>query len=443
MFKQYLVTIVIILKEVTNLKNKEEQLALKRYKIIKPYLSKEKSLKTISEESELSYSTLKRWASAFKKNGLEGLKKSERSDKTTYRTLNDQTMDFIKELYKEDPNLKIYDYYKKILDFLKDIGAKTVSYDTIYRVINQLDPYIKDFNEEGLYSAKSPYEIFELEHFQIDYFLVDERDGSLKKPYLYIIYDSFSQIVSTFLLSFDKISLFDAMSLLREAILLSKRENFYIKPREYVINNQKFTDKTILKKIEKTSGISLSFSFNSSNKLEDFFDAYNKHYLRLIFFSADSEISLNKLHKLTQIYVDKNFGKFKEDITLALPKKLKKLNSENDLDSLLTPYSSKRKVKDSSIRFQNLIYFNKVLYKYEDLELEVRYNPLDLSKIKVYDHGFFVCELKSETLNGYTLSYYELQCIKKNLKIKLLNSVINLKEYAEEFKKILETKYKG
>lgn len=425
------------------MKNKEDQLALTRYKIIMPYLSKEKSLKIISEESSISYSTLKRWASAYKKNGIEGLKKSERSDKTTYRTLNDQTMDFIKELYKEEPNLKIYDYYKKILDFLKDIGAKTVSYDTIYRVINQLDPYIKDYSDEALYNPKYPYEIYELEYFQIDYLIKDERDGNFKKPYIYISYDSFSQVVSSFLLSFDKISLSETTGLLREAILSNKKDNFYIKPKEYIINNQKFNDKIALKKLEKTSGISISFVFNSDNKLQDFFDAYNKHYLKLIFFSADTELTLHKLTKLTRIYINKNFSKFSDNETLNLPKKLKKLYSENDLDFLLSSYSSKRKVKDASIRFQNLIYSNSILYKYEDLELEVKYNPFDLNKIKVYDHGFFVCELNTESLKGFSLSYYDLQCIKKILKIKLLNSVINLKEYAEEFRKIIEIKYKG
>ncbi len=425
------------------MKNKEDQLALTRYKIIMPYLSKEKSLKIISEESSISYSTLKRWASAYKKSGIKGLKKSERSDKTTYRTLNDQTMDFIKELYKEEPNLKIYDYYKKILDFLIDIGAKTVSYDTIYRVINQLDPYIKDYGDEILYNPKHPYEIYELEYFQIDYLIKDERDGNFKKPYIYISYDSFSQVVSSFLLSFDKISLSEATALLREAILTNKKQDFYLKPKEYVINNQKFNDKVALKKLEKTSGISISFIFNSANKLQDFFYAYNNHYLKLVFFSADSELSLYKLTKLTKTYIDKNFKKFNENEIPDLPKKLKKIYSENDLDFLLSSYSSKRKVKDSSIRFQNLIYSNPILYKYEDLELEVKYNPLDLNKIKVYDHGFFVCELSTESLKDFTLSYYDLQCIKKILKIKLLNSVINLKEYAEEFRKIIEIKYKG
>lgn len=431
----------IIKKGGLNLKNKDEELALKRYEILEPYISKEKSLKNLSEETDISYSTLKRWASSYKKSGMDGLKKSERSDKSTYRTLNDETMDYIKEIYEENPNLKILDYYNKIMSFVKGIGAKTVSYDTIYRVINQLDPYTRDYANENLYQAKASNEVFELEYFQIDYFILDERDDTLKKPYLNIIYDNYSQAISGFLLSFDKINFYESLSLLREAIFSYKNTNSYGKPKEFIINNIKFSEKETLKNLNKKMNLSVSFSLGVQNKLQDFFDAYNDHYLKVIFFTLDTDLDLKTLANLTKKYIDKNFNKFKEDKISNPVNKLKKINSDSDLDLLLTPYTSKRKVKDGSIRFQNLLYEHPILNKYEDIELEVRYNPFDLSRIKVYDFDFYICDLSSEIIGNYPLSYYDFLCIKKAIKINFTNTNINLKQYAIEFKELVEIRY--
>lgn len=423
------------------MKNKDEELALKRLEILEPYITKEKSLKNLSEETDISYSTLKRWASSYKKNGLDGLKKSERSDKSTYRTLNDETMDYIKEIYEENPNLKILDYYNKIISFIKDMGAKTVSYDTIYRVINQLDPYIKDYASENLYQAKASNEVFELEFFQIDYFILDERDDTLKKPYINIIYDNFSEAVSGFFLSFDKITLFESFALLRDSIFSYKNTNSYGKPKEFIINNLKFSEKDVLKELEESTGISVSFSLNVTNKLEDFFNAYNDHYLKMIFFTSEIDIDLNQLTQLTKKYIEKNYNRFREEKISNPINKLKRIHTDNDLDPLLTPYTSKRKVKDSSIRFQNILYEHPMLHKYEDLELEVRYNPFDLSRIKVFDHSFYVCDLSSEIIGDHPLSYYDFLCIKKAIKIKFANSNINLKQYAQEFKDQVSLRY--
>jgi len=107
------------------LKNSNNELALKRYSILKPYILKEKNLKEISEDTKISYSTLKRWASSYKKQGLNGLNKSWRSDKDTHRSLNQETINYIKNLYKENPNLKILDYYTKCLAFFKKYWRKS------------------------------------------------------------------------------------------------------------------------------------------------------------------------------------------------------------------------------------------------------------------------------------------------------------------------------
>lgn len=423
------------------MKNSNNELALKRYSILKPYILKEKNLKEISEDTKISYSTLKRWASSYKKQGLNGLNKSWRSDKDTHRSLNQETINYIKNLYKENPNLKILDYYTKCLDFLKNIGEKVVSYDTIYRMINELNPYIHEFIPNNHISSKNSNEIFEIEYFQLDYYILDERDNILKRPYLNILYDNYSEIIYNFLITFEKITLYEIFSLLRNSILSFKEKNHYFVPQKLIINNLKFNNTEPLDNVKKNLNITINFSLGVENKLQDFFVAYNNHYLKQIFSTIKEPLSFSFLLNFTKTYIDDNFKKFRINSNSSNVNILKKIKSESELDILLTPYKSKRKVKDGIIRFQNLLYEHPILQKYNDSELDIKYDPINLSKIKIYDFDFLVCELSSKTIEDYPLSYYELLSIKKIIRPNSKNNIKNLKNYSCEFRAILENRY--
>ena len=423
------------------MKNSNNELALKRYSILKPYILKEKNLKEISEDTKISYSTLKRWASSYKKQGLNGLNKSWRSDKDTHRSLNQETINYIKKLYKENPNLKILDYYTKCLDFLKNIGEKVVSYDTIYRMINELNPYIHEFIPNNHISSKNSNEIFEIEYFQLDYYILDERDNILKRPYLNILYDNYSEIIYNFLITFEKITLYEIFSLLRNSILSFKEKNHYFVPQKLIINNLKFNNTEPLDNVKKNLNITINFSLGVENKLQDFFVAYNNHYLKQICNTIKDPLSFSSLLNFTKTYIDDNFKKFRINSNSYNVNILKKIKSESELDILLTPYKSKRKVKDGIIRFQNLLYEHPILQKYNDSELDIKYDPINLSKIKIYDFDFLVCELSSKTIEDYPLSYYELLSIKKIIRPNSRNNIKNLKNYSCEFRAILENRY--
>ena len=423
------------------MKNSNNELALKRYSILKPYILKEKNLKEISEDTKISYSTLKRWASSYKKQGLNGLNKSWRSDKDTHRSLNQETINYIKNIYKENPNLKILDYYTKCLDFLKNIGEKVVSYDTIYRMINELNPYIHEFIPNNHISSKNSNEIFEIEYFQLDYYILDERDNILKRPYLNILYDNYSEIIYNFLITFEKITLYEIFSLLRNSILSFKEKNHYFVPQKLIINNLKFNNTEPLDNVKKNLNITINFSLGVENKLQDFFIAYNNHYLKQICNTIKDPLSFSFLLNFTKNYIDDNFKKFRINSNSSNVNILKKIKSESELDILLTPYKSKRKVKDGIIRFQNLLYEHPILQKYNDSELDIKYDPINLSKIKIYDFDFLVCELSSKTIEDYPLSYYELLSIKKIIRPNSRNNIKNLKNYSCEFRAILENRY--
>lgn len=78
----------------------EKETQLKRFKIIEPFLRKEKKLKEIEKETDISYATLKRWIKAYKEKGILGLDKKERQDKNSFRAIDNEGIDIIKKVYK-------------------------------------------------------------------------------------------------------------------------------------------------------------------------------------------------------------------------------------------------------------------------------------------------------------------------------------------------------
>ncbi|MFR3298543.1 MAG: helix-turn-helix domain containing protein [Fusobacterium sp.] len=97
----------------------EKETQLKKFKIIEPFLRKEKKLRDIEKESGISYATLKRWIKAYKEEGVLGLDKKERQDKNSFRAVDDKGMDIIKKVCRESSEANISQLYDKCRKFLK------------------------------------------------------------------------------------------------------------------------------------------------------------------------------------------------------------------------------------------------------------------------------------------------------------------------------------
>lgn len=424
------------------MEKKFDSLAERKYEILKPYFSKDKTLKEISEENEISYSTLKRWLSSYKKQGIDGLKKNERKDKNTYRSVDEETMEYIKNLYEKEPNLKIFDYYKKISFFLKKIGEKSISYDTIYRIINELDPFITKYANKSFDKAKSKNSTFRFEYSIIDIEILDEKDDCLKKPYLNIVYDVFTKEISSYSISFNKINFDEILILLREAliknnILLSNEQDKQI---DFVINNIKFSEKQRIIEIYKKLKIQINCILNTKNLLNAFFNDFNQFYLKDLISLNTIEISMNKLNMLVEKYINKIYNtdsKKKFNDFFEKPLAFEKFQNYN---MLLTEYKSKRKVLNGEIRFQNLYYTHSLLESFEKKELTIRYNPYDLSCVFAYYKNNYIAYLKNDIIEDYSLSLYEFLAIKKAIKVKYLHKSLSMKAFLEEFKYLFESK---
>ncbi|MGL5671188.1 MAG: helix-turn-helix domain-containing protein, partial [Cetobacterium sp.] len=114
----------------------------RKYKILEPFFKKEKKLREIEKETQISYATLKRWVSQYKDSGEKGLVKKTRVDKNTFKKVNEDVMEHLKALYKEYHTLPVTKLYDKAKNTLSSYNSM-ISYPTFFRIINNLDENIK------------------------------------------------------------------------------------------------------------------------------------------------------------------------------------------------------------------------------------------------------------------------------------------------------------
>lgn len=100
------------------------------------------------EDYKISAYTIARWYRAYMKNGFDGLKPQSRSDKATYRKVDEDIMTQISYLIKEYPRLPATLVYQKLKDN-GTIRTKEISLSTVNRVVNQLKKRRYAYKKQG------------------------------------------------------------------------------------------------------------------------------------------------------------------------------------------------------------------------------------------------------------------------------------------------------
>jgi transposase len=363
-------------------------LSKERYEIIEPFLKKEKKLKDIENEKNISYATLKRWVKAYKENGIEGLIKKERKDKNQHRSLDEKTYEFIKESYEKEPDIKITTLYEKCSKFLKNFGDKTISYHTVYRAVNNLDDFVKSHASLNIEKIKKKHQAYRISQVVLDIDIMDFRLGSLKKPFLYLMYDVSTNDILNYYLSFSKLDLKKSMAFLRDTIIKNYKpdEKIYIKPESLLIDSFEIKNNRKLTQIKEALNIKIENYFESNSEMDKFIN-YLKSDLKNMVMSTPFNNSMIELDKILYSYIFMNNG-----IDLTSDSPFNSSGTLKDLEKLdILLGSAKRKVQEYGIRFRNGIYRNPILKEQVGNISEIKYNVNDAKEIKIYFNGIFFC----------------------------------------------------
>ncbi|MGL4642289.1 MAG: Mu transposase C-terminal domain-containing protein [Cetobacterium sp.] len=341
----------------------------RKYKILEPFFKKEKKLRDIEKETQISYATLKRWVSQYKDSGEKGLTKKIRADKNTFKKVNEDVLVHLKALYKEYHSLPVTKLYEKAKNTLNSYNSM-ISYPTFFRIINNLDENIK---QNSIKSVKKD-QVYEYAIIQkavpIPFF-----NNKNKIFYLTIFYNKENYKMINFLFEEKKRDLKNLFNFIRESIII---EGAYPKniSLDFKIDG---VSKSLLRSV---------FFETKINIIQEEADENMLGFVRYI----DTDI-LKEFNREKLITLDKISSFIKKYLFIEINENKKLLPEDiNKLLYFLNKY--KRKIYNNGVRVKNNLYNSPTLKEYEGSIVDVFYNEFLKESVDIYQKDKFIDSAK-------------------------------------------------
>lgn len=433
--------------------------ATQKFYIIQPYLEDEVSLPKIAKHHDIGLSTLKKWIQRYQLNGLEGLKRKQRSDKGIRQKISIELEALVEALVLRKPPISLAAVHRKIVEVAKDKGEQIPTYRIIRDIAQKINPSLlllahegsKAYNQqyELIYrrEASAPNKIWKADHTPLDIVLLDEN-GESRKPWLTIIIDDYSRVISGYFISFDHPCSINVALALRQAIWRKSNPRWQvcgIPEILYSDNGSDFKSKHI-----QQVAIDLKIQLKNSipgkpqgrGRVERFFLTVTQ--LLLMNLSGytppkttfpKATMTLEEFTPLFENFIIEDYHQRMHSTIGMLP--LVRWNENSflprlaesleQLDLLLLTVVKPRKVRRDGIHFKTFRYMDITLAAFVGESVTIRFDPRDLAEIRVYHNDQFLCKAVCQELANYTISLKEIIRARQKRK-RELRKVINEKK---------------
>lgn len=332
-----------------------------RLEIITPFLENKKSLKTISEEFNISYSTLKRWVKSYKELGISGLDIKKRNDKNSFRKVDSSSIKKIESIYKKNKEKNLTELYKKVKNSL----ISSLSFNTFYRIVSNLDSYLKNKSSFQISKNLKNGEVYILKSFTTYHFVLHNNKKQL--PLILLAFNASTLDFVDFHIYFYNKFDFEFLAFIRK-IILKGWKNYSINylPKEFLIDTPFVIPKKIKEEIFNTTSIKLLNFEIEHEEITIFINQLEK----------DLNLSFNEVIRYEDFY------EFLKNYSIYYNLKEE---SKPDIATLkkLDIFLSKtiRKIDKNGVRVNNIFYNSNFLKPYIGKSFEIIFDPLDKSYI--------------------------------------------------------------
>ena len=443
----------------------QQDIAFQRFKIIEPYIYGTSNLMCISKQHSISQSTLTRWVAKYKKIGLAGLSTKQRKDLGDKQIL--PLLNFaIEALVLHQPHLSMASIHRKVCKFALSRKIRAPSYTYIRNQITNIPEDLKTLAHHGnkkyddiyelifLRNAKHANDIWQADHTLLDIITIDEHQEE-KRPWLTIIIDDKSRAIAGYYLTYSAPSALNTSLALRQAIWRKQNENWPvcgIPKILYTDHGSDFTSKHI-EQVCADLKMELIFSLvgkpRGRGKVERFFETINQ--LLLIDLPGYTKgkrdkrplLTIDNLEMLIKKFLINKYNHTTHSALGISPIESWEVSgflpqlptSFEQLDLLLLTVAKPRKVRNTGISFSSLNYQSPMLAAYVGEAVVIRYDPRDLTEIRVFYNNIFLCIAICPKLSEVTVSLNELQKARRLRKVELRNRI---KEHRELIDILLE-----
>ncbi|CAM4428994.1 helix-turn-helix domain containing protein [Paenibacillus alkaliterrae] len=165
-----------------------------KYKVIAPYLTAEKTLTVITEETGIARRTLQYWIQDYKQFGLKGLIRKTRSDAGKIH-LEAEIVVSIEQLILKYKRNSLTSIHRMICEQSRKKGLQEPSYYQVYKVSQSLSPSLKKLAHDGQKAYDNQYDlihrreasypnaIWQADHTPLDIIVLNEK-GKPERPWL-------------------------------------------------------------------------------------------------------------------------------------------------------------------------------------------------------------------------------------------------------------------
>ncbi|NQX10382.1 DDE-type integrase/transposase/recombinase [Microbacteriaceae bacterium VKM Ac-2855] len=416
---------------------------LERWRILRLHVEDQVPLAALARESGIGTRTLQRWHQLYKTDGLAGLDDTARTDKGGRRT-DPATVAAIERLALTRPRPSIATLHRlTVKECLRD-GRPTPSYATVRQIVQALDPALVTLALEGPASyrdrhelvfrrrAERPNQIWQADHTELDILIVG-ANGKPDRPWLTTVMDDHSRAICGYMVFTGAPSSLNTALALRQAIWRKTDPAWAMCGIPDVLHVDHGSDFTS-HHLERTAvelHLRLIFSTvgrpQGRGKIERFFGTINTEVLPTLpghlgpgNRSPQPVLDLPGVDRAIGAFIatynqrtHQELGVTPRDAWVADGWIPRMPDTLDELDGLLLTVPTHRTVQRDGIHFQGQRYLAPTLAPFVGHTVTIRYDPRDVSEIRVYDHDTFLCVAVDEAHPNIRLSLRDIEAARR------------------------------
>lgn len=417
--------------------------ALARWRILRLHIEDAIPLTTLARGTGVGLRTLHRWKKNYLAGGIDSLRPVTRTDQGQRRT-SPELVSFIEGLALTRPRPSIAVMQRLARAEGERTGVVPPSYSTVRSIVQSLDPALVTLALEGPASYRDKHELvfrrraerpnttWQADHTELD-ILIRGATGKPERPWLTVILDDYSRAICGYTVFTGAPSAMNTALALRQAIWRKSDPTWSMCGLPDVLHVDHGSDFTShhLEYTAVALKVRLIYSTvgrpQGRGKIERFFGTVNTELLAQLpghltsgTRHPDPRLTLPELdhaiHEFIATYNERphrELGMSPKTAWIADGWLPRMPDSLDQLDGLLLTVPKNRVVQRDGIHFQGQRYLAPTLAPFVGRSITIRYDPRDLSEVRVYDHDTFICVAVDEAHPNERLSLRDIEAARR------------------------------
>lgn len=413
-----------------------------RWRILRLHVEDGISLTTLARDTGTGLRTLQRWHQLYKTGGIAALEPRPRRDTGSRRTPA-ELVTFLEHLALTRPRPSTAALHRLTTAEAGRLGLAAPSYATVRAIVHALDPALVTLALEGPAAYRDRYELvfrhraerpnvtWQADHTELD-ILITGASGTPDRPWLTVVMDDYSRAVCGYMVFTGAPSAMNTALVLRQAIWRKTEPAWAmcgLPDVLYIDHGSDFTSRH-LEYTAVSLKIRLIFSTvgrpQGRGKIERFFGTVNTELLATLpghlapGAKTPPSLDLPALDQAIAGFIATYNERTHREIGTS-PKKAwigdgwlpRMPESLDELDGLLLTVPKHRTVQRDGIHFQGRRYLAPTLAPFVGRPVTIRYDPRDISEVRVYDRDTFLCVAIDEAHPNQRVSLQEVETARR------------------------------